>query len=370
MIKGIRKEVYACEAYVAGRSMDEVMEVYGLKQVIKLSSNENPYAPYEISKEAMLSEIPKINVYPEKNYKRLKKLLGEKFGVGTDYISLGHGAGNVLEEIAKTFLEEEDEVIVPKQTYRLYREISKIMGAKVVELSLDDTYSINLEDFKAALTTKTKLIWICNPNNPTGTIIPKKNFDYFVEALPEHTWMVIDEAYAEFMAPEERPDFIKYIKNKKNVIIVRTFSKYYGLAGARIGYVIADPEVITLYDAVSEPFNANRIALAGAVALIEHEDNTCQKYGDILIQDREMIYLALQAMGLNPIRSSGNFIFFSTPYPAAKVSELLLYRGILARPCNGWGYDHHLRVTVGTTEQNKVFLTELRSVLEFLSKQL
>lgn len=370
MIKGIRKEAYACEAYAAGRSMEEVMEDYGLARVIKLSSNENPYAPYEISRDAMHSEISRINIYPEKNYRRLKKLLGEKFGIGTDYISLGHGAGNVLEEIAKTFLEEGDEVIVPKQSYRLYREISKIMGARVVELSLDEAYSINLDDYSAAITPKTKLIWICNPNNPTGTCIPKEDFKNLVDALSEHTWMVVDEAYAEFMAAEERPDFIEYIKNKKNVIIVRTFSKYYGLAGARIGYIIADPEVIAMYDTVSEPFNANRIALAGAVALIEHEDKTCKKYGDILIHDRDLLYTELQAMGLSPIRSSGNFIFYGTPYPAAKVSELLLYRGILVRPCNGWGYNYHLRVTVGTTEQNKIFLTELRSVLDFLAELL
>lgn len=367
MIKGIRKEAYDCEAYVSGRSMDEVMEEYGLTQVIKLSSNENPYAPYEKCKEAMAAEIGRINVYPEKNFNKLKKLLGDKFGVDSDYISLGHGAGNVLEEIAKTFLEEGDEVIVPKQSYRLYREISKIMGARVVEISLDRNYSINLEDFKTALTPKTKLVWVCNPNNPTGTIIPKEQFHNFVESLPEQTWMVVDEAYSEFTNPEELPDLIKYIKAKKNVITVRTFSKYYGIAGARMGYLIADPEVITMYDTVCEPFNANRIALAGAVKLIENELNTCKKYGDILIHDRENMIEELKKMGYTPTSSKANFVFFRTPYNGAEVSELLLQRGILVRPCNGWGYNYHLRVTIGTTEQNKVFLKEIKKVLEILA---
>lgn len=366
MIKGIRKEAYDCEAYVSGRSMDEVMETYGLTQVIKLSSNENPYAPYEKCKEAMTAEIGRINVYPEKNFKKLKKLLGEKFGISSDYIGLGHGAGNVLEEIAKTFLEEGDEVIVPKQSYRLYREISKIMGAKVVEVSLDDNYSIDLDDFKAAINPKTKLVWICNPNNPTGSIIPKENFDDFVDSLPEHTWMVVDEAYSEFTNPEELPDLMNYIKGKKNIIAVRTFSKYYGIAGARMGYLVADPEVITMYDTVSEPFNANRIALAGAVELIQNELATCKKYGDIIIQDRERMSEELEIMGCTPFPSRGNFVFFCTPYPATEVSELLLQRGIIIRPCNGWGYNYHVRVTIGTTEQNEVFLRELKKVLEIL----
>lgn len=383
MIKGIRREAYDCDAYVSGRSMDEVKEAYGLSQVIKLSSNENPYAPFEKCREAMISEINRINIYPEKNFKKLKMLLGEKFGVSKDYISLGHGAGSVLEEIAKTFLEEGDEVIVPKQSYRLYREISKIMGAKVIEISLDESYSINPEDFIAAITPRTKLIWICNPNNPTGTVIQREKFENLVESLPEHTWMVVDEAYAEFADWEELPDIISYIRNRKNVISVRTFSKYYGLAGARLGYLIAHPEVIRMYDTVSEPFNANRIALAGAVTLIEHEDDICRKYGDLLIQDRELLNKELIKMGCIPTRSGGNFVFFrirdddvcqnancqdaicqnAVQRDAMAISNVLMHRGVIVRPCNGWGYPQHLRVSVGTTEQNQTFLRELETAL-------
>ncbi len=363
MIKGIREAAYACEPYVSGRSMDEIMEEYGLTQVIKLNSNENPYGPYEKCKEAMTAEISKINIYPERNYIRLKKLLGEMFGVDSDYISLGHGAGSVLEEIAKTFLEAGDEVIVPKQSYLLYREISKIMGARVMEIALDENYSIDLDAFQAAITPKTKLVWVCNPNNPTGTIIPKDKFDSFVDSLPEQTWMVVDEAYAEFTAAKKLPDLMKYIKNGKNVIAVRTFSKYYGLAGARMGYIIANPEIITVYDTVSEPFNANRIALAGAVELIKNERRTCKKYGDILVQDREWINEELAKIGCIPYPSQCNFVFFQTPCPAAKISELLLQKGIMIRPCGGWGYPNHIRATIGTTKQNQIFLKEIKNLL-------
>ncbi len=393
MIKGIRREAYDCEAYVSGRSMDEVKDLYGLSQVIKLSSNENPYAPFEKCREAMISEINRINIYPEKNYKKLKMLLGEKFGVSKDYISLGHGAGSVLEEIAKTFLEEGDEVLVPRQSYRLYREISKIMGAKVIEISLDESDCINPADYIAAITPKTKLIWICNPNNPTGTVIQKEKFETFIESLPEHVWMVVDEAYAEFADKEELPDMIPYIQNKKNVISVRTFSKYYGLAGARLGYLIAHPEVIQMYDTVSEPFNANRIALAGAVTLLEEEYDTCRKYGELLIRDREQLIEELIKMGCTPTPSAGNFVFFrirqnavcqdtvcqdtvcqdticqdtacrdDTGPNAVEISNILMQRGVIVRPCNSWGYPQHLRVSVGTTEQNQIFLRELHTAL-------
>jgi len=191
-----------------------------------------------------------------------------------------------------------------------------------------------------------------------------------VDALPEHTWLVVDEAYCEFANSNELPDLIKYIKAKKNVICVRTFSKYYGIAGARMGYLIADPEVVTMYDTVSEPFNANRIALAGAVELIEHEQETCKKYGDIIIHDREMMNDELIVMGCTPFPSRANFIFFSTPYKASEIGEMLLKRGIIVRPCNGWGYNHHLRVSIGTTVQNQVFLTEIKAILTVLAKEI
>ncbi len=237
------------------------------------------------------------------------------------------------------------------------------MGAKVIEISLDENYTINTADFMAAITPNTKLIWICNPNNPTGTVIQKAKFKEFIESLPEHIWMVVDEAYAEFADKEELPDMIPYIKNRKNVIIVRTFSKYYGLAGARLGYLIAQPEVIQMYDTVSEPFNANRIALAGAVTLLEEEDDTCRKYGELLIRDRERLNKALIKMGCTPTPSAGNFVFFRMRQDAMEISDILMHRGVIVRPCNGWGYPQHLRVSVGTTEQNQSFLRELQAVL-------
>lgn len=363
MVKGIRKEAYDCEKYVSGKSMDEVMAEYGLSSVIKLGSNENQYGPYETAYKAMQAEVGRINIYPEKNYIRLKELVGERLGVTGDWVSLGHGAGNVLDSVAKTLLEDGDEVIVPQQSYRLYREISKIMGAKVVEVPLNDAYTIDLEDFKKALTPKTKIVWICNPNNPTGSIIEKESFASFIDAMPEDCWMVLDEAYAEFCDPDLLPDVMKFIKEGKNVIDIHTFSKYYGLAGGRIGYLVASPEFVNWYDTVSEPFNANRIGLAGAVALMENREE-CKKYGNLMIKDREWLNEELTKLGCRCYPSYANFVFFETPYPAADVAEQLLQKGIIVRPCGGWGYDKHLRVSIGTTEQNKQFLRGIQEVFD------
>ena len=366
MVKGIRKEAYDCEKYVSGKSMDEVMAEYGLSSVIKLGSNENQYGPYETAFKEMQAEVGRINIYPEKNYIRLKELVGEKLGVTKDWVSLGHGAGNVLDSVAKTLLEDGDEVIVPQQSYRLYREISKIMGAKVIEVPLNDSYTIDLNDFKKALTPKTKIVWICNPNNPTGSIIDQDSFSSFIDAMPENCWMVLDEAYAEFCDSDLLPDVMKFIKEGKNVIDIHTFSKYYGLAGGRIGYLVASPEFVNWYDTVSEPFNANRIGLAGAVALMENEEE-CKKYGDLMIHDREWLNEELTKLGCKCYPSYANFVFFETPYSASEIGEKLLQKGIIVRPCGGWGYEKHLRVSIGTTEQNKEFLQGIKEVLQTMN---
>ncbi|MFA9380985.1 MAG: histidinol-phosphate transaminase [Acetanaerobacterium sp.] len=368
MIKGIRKYAYACEAYVAGKSMEDVKEEYGLNDIIKLGSNENAYGPYENASRMMREEIQRLNLYPENNFIRLKRLLGARFGVTAEHIGIGHGAGGVLDTIAKTFLEEGDEVLVPMQSYRLYREISKIMGATVKEISLDSDYTIDLDAYKAAMNDRVKLVWLCNPNNPTGTLFDNKKFEELVDALPENAWIVLDEAYAEFTDPKLLPDSIGYIKNHRKVISVHTFSKYYGLAGGRIGYMIADPEVITCYDTVSEPFNANRVGLAGAVATLESDGDNSKKYGDKMIEDREHMKTALSEMGCTVIASHANFVFFSTPFEGGAIGEWLLKKGIIVRPCGGWGYSHHIRVSIGNTSENELFLQEIGNALRHFAK--
>lgn len=360
----VRKEVERCSKYEAGKSMEQVMAEYGLTQVVKLGSNENSYGPFPNALEAMRQEVSRINVYPERNYYRLKELVGQELGLDSDWISLGHGAGNILDTIAKTFLEEGDQVILPKQSYGLYREISKIMGAEVVETPLDERYAVDWRSMAESLNDRTKLIWLCNPNNPTGSVLDLGGFDEFVDSLPTRTWLVMDEAYCQFADPTLLPPTLKYVKERKNVIMVRTFSKYYGLAGARIGFVAAQPKVIQCYDTVSEPFNANRIGLAGAVATLKEDREACQSCGERMVSDRKWMSGELEQMGCRVTPSQANFIFYETPYDAQLLGERLLRKGVIVRPCGGWGYGHHIRVSIGKPEENQSFLDAMKETLE------
>ena len=367
-INGARKEVYNAEAYVSGKSMEDVKKEFNLTRVIKLGSNENPYAPFPNALKAMIEELPLIGVYPETNFIKLKGILGKKFNLTSEYIGLGHGGGGVLETIARLFIESGDEVIVPTQSYRLYREISKLMGGVVREVSLDENFTISIENVIKTINPKTKLVWMCNPNNPTGTIVKKEDIDRLIDSLPKNAWLVLDEAYAEFSNKDELPDAIEYIKNNKRVLSVRTFSKYYGLAGARIGYVIASPNVINGFDTVSEPFNANRIALAGAIQCLTSDKENCDNAAKLLIEERERVSKELEKEDLKVVKSYSNFIFFKVPCDADQLGLFLLKRGIIVRPCGGWGYNNYIRVTVGKREEMDEFLEGLKEGLEIFIK--
>lgn len=366
MLTGVRKQTYSATAYVPGKSIDVVMEDYNLTEITKLGSNENNYAPFPTALAAMAAELPKINVYPEKNYVRLKKLLGDKFGLDENWIGLGHGAGNVLDTIAKTFLDDGDEVIIPRQSYNLYKEISWIMGATVKFVELNQEYTVDLKAVQAAITPKTKLIWLCNPNNPTGTLCNKDDVVSLLEALPPHGWLVMDEAYIEFADQNKIPDTIALIKEGYRLMSTRTFSKLYGLAGQRIGYLIANPELVACYDTVSEPFNSNRLGLAGAVATLQSGLDEVETAKKIMIADLKMMAQKLEEMGCTVMETHTNFLFFQTPFLTEEVNELLLRRGVIVRPCDPWGYHSHIRVSVGTTEENMVFLKNIAEVLALL----
>ena len=368
MIKEVRKEVYTCYPYVPGKSMDDVMDEYHLEHVVKLGSNENPYAPFDLSSKIMRDEVSKINTYPEKNFIKLKSILADSYNLRPEFVALGHGAGGVLDTLAKTFINSGDEIITAEQTYGLYGEISKGMGGILKLVPLTSDFKFDLLNVSKSITSKTKLIWLCNPNNPTGTVFEPDEFYSFMETLPEHVWVVLDEAYIEFAAKDKRIEVTRLIQQGKKIIKVGTLSKYYGLAGARIGYCVSQPDVITAYDTISEPFNANRIGLAGAVCVLTDDKPTADKVGNKIIEDRDNLINQLNELGCQCDISHTNFVFFSTPHKANELADKLLTQGVIVRPCAGWGFTHHIRVTIGTSEQNTIFLATLKETLALMDE--
>jgi histidinol-phosphate aminotransferase len=361
-VKGLRPEVLSMDPYEPGKTIEEVRRDLGLENIIKLGSNENPYAPFPGALEAMRAEVENTNRYPDIAFEEIKGLLADIHSVAPENIAISHGAEGMLQAMVKCFIETGDEVLLPSVTYALYRELSKLMGARIVDVPLRD-FTVDLESAASAVTDRTKLVWLCNPNNPTGTIIEPHLLDRLFERLPETAWVVLDEAYAEFTSKELLPDRARLIAQRKNIVSIRTFSKAYGLAGARLGYAIARNEVVTAIDTVSEPFNANRLGIAAGVAVLTRDREACERARLMIVADRKKISIQLEKMGLSVVPSHTNFVFFETPFSAAGVSDDLLKQGVIVRPCGGCGYDRAIRVTVGTGEENDIFLEALAKTI-------
>lgn len=367
-VAGIRDEILQAQAYVAGKTIEEVKREYGLSQVIKLGSNENPYAPFPAARAAMIAEIDRINEYPDASFRELRALIGKRFGRDASSVAIGHGAGGILETLASTFIRTGDEVILPTQSYGLYREISKVAGAQVRDVSLDEQYTIDPDAMREAITERTKLVWLCNPNNPTGTVVDLAAYERLRDALPPNAWLIVDEAYAEFAAEEKLPATAADL-DSHNVIIVRTFSKAFGLAGGRIGYAVARPEVITIIDTVSEPFNANRIGIAGARACLTDDRELVQQTLLRLQNSRAMLESELARRGMKVTPTHTNFVFFDLGTSADALAESMLRRGVIVRSASPWGYPTHLRVTMGTETENSVFLETLDAAMNDLVRE-
>jgi histidinol-phosphate aminotransferase len=361
-IKGVRRAVKGLKPYVPGKTIEEVRRELGLESIIKLGSNENAYAPFPAALKAMARELENSNRYPDIAFEEIKGLIAGLHGVEPENIAISHGAEGMLQAVVKSFLEEGDEVVIPEATYNLYRELSKLMGAAIVNVPMKGR-SIDLEAVKAAVREKTKLVWLCNPNNPTGTFFTHDELVELMDGLPEHTWVILDEAYAEFAPQGKLPDRGKLIKEGHNILSVRTFSKAYGLAGLRLGYGMARPEMITVIDTVSEPFNANRIGIAAGVAVLTEDREDCRRALGKIIKDRERMERKLRELGCDVTPSAANFVFFETPADCVTLADLMLQKGVIVRSCDIWGYDRGIRVTVGTSEEVDLFLETLRDAL-------
>lgn len=346
--------------YQPGKPIEDVKRELGLSEVVKLASNENPFGCSPRVQAVLAEEIANISLYPDGSAVELTGALAEYHRVNSDQIIFGCGSDEIIALIARAFFLPGDESVMADQTFSVYKSNADIEGAKSIEVPLKDGVH-DLEGMLQAIGPKTKIVWICNPNNPTGTIVTDSELTAFLDRVPEQVLVVLDEAYAEYVADPAYSNGISLLAKYPNLVVLRTFSKIYGLASLRIGYGVGQPGVIKLINQVREPFNTSRFAQAAAKASIaDHEFVADCKARNL--EGIRYLYEQFDRLGLEYFPAHGNFIMVNVKTKAAEMFQSLLRLGIIVRA--GFPvYPNHIRVTVGSAEQNAKFISALEQVL-------
>jgi histidinol-phosphate aminotransferase len=347
--------------YQPGKPVEEVKRELGLTEVVKLAYNENPFGCSPKAVEAIRRELDNVSIYPDGAAVDLTAALARKLGVEPDQIIFGAGSDEVILMIARAFLLPGDENITADQTFPQYRHNIEIENGVVVEVPLKNG-THDLPGMLAKVNPKTKIVWICNPNNPTGTIVTHDEVEWFLSQVPPSVMVVLDEAYCEYVDDPSFPDGLALLKKYPNLVLLRTFSKIYGLASLRIGYGIGRPELIRSINQVREPFNTSRFSQAAALAALEDEDfiARCRKANK---EGLATLRAAFDRLGLPAFPAYGNFIMVDVKRPAQEVFEALLRKGVIVRAGHKL-YPTHIRITVGSAEQNAKVIAALEAVLQ------
>ncbi|MGQ9817062.1 MAG: histidinol-phosphate transaminase [bacterium] len=348
--------------YQPGKPIEEVIRELNLKgEVIKLASNENPLGTSPLAIKAMRRALKESWLYPDDNCFYLKDVLAKKFNVSSDEIIVGNGSVEILPLVTLTYLNREDSAVISEGSFIWYKIAVHIAGAQLIETPMKN-YTHDLKAMADAVQKNTKLIFIANPNNPTGTIVTRKEVEEFFAKIPENVLVVMDEAYREYIDDPEFPDSFKIFKERENILILRTFSKIYGLAGARLGYGIARREIITNLMKLRISFNVNRISqIAGIAALDDHD--FIKKTIAINNGGKQFLYDAYKKLGLFYIPTHGNFIFVDFQKDSRIIFEALQKHGIITRTVKEYGFPNALRITIGTERQNRRLIRVLKKIL-------
>ncbi len=346
-------------AYEPGKPVEDLARELGLApgEIIKLASNENPLGPSPAARQAMIDTIDRAHFYPDGGGYYLREAVAEQLGLSMANVILGNGSNEIIEFLGHAYLQPGDEVVVAKHSFAVYRLMAQLFGAKVVDVP-DPGFIADLDGMLAAIAPRTKEVFIANPNNPTGTMVFQDDIDRFMERVPEHVMVVFDEAYFEFL--DEPPDVLKYVRAGRNVVVLRTFSKIQGLANLRIGYGLAAAEIIEVLQKARQPFNANGIAQAGALAGLRdqaHMDATRR----VTQEGRDFLQSEFLEMNLEFVPSHANFVLVRVG-DGKKVFDALLRRGLIVRAMGSYGLPEWIRVSVGTMPQNKAFIAALREL--------
>ncbi len=358
----IPQHILDLQPYVPGRTIDEIKRAYGINRVIKLASNENPLGVSPQAVQAMIASMHEINRYPDISSFLLREKLSEMFNVNSDAIITGHGSEAIMQAAVRTFLTNGDEVITCKGTFVGFYVMVNACGIKMILVPLKE-YKFDLNIIADAITPKTKIIYLANPNSPTGTFFHKDEFDDFMNNLPEGIIVIVDEAYFEFVKGNSLfPDSLDY--KLDNVITLRTFSKAYGLAGIRLGYGFGKPELIEHIHKVRLPFEPGVPSQAAGVAAL-NDKQFLDYYLELNNKGKEFFYSLYDRLGIEYVKSETNFVMsiFDSEDMVNKLSEKLLRKGVIVRPLRPFGLPHCIRVTVGLQEENEFYAKALEEVL-------
>ncbi len=352
--------------YVPGMSIEEVKQKYGLNQIVKLASNESLWGTPPSALDEIKKELYNLYLYPQSEPVKLKKEISKKLSIEEDSIILGNGTDEIIELIAKTFLSPGDKILVSENSFIRYKIAGNLMDAQVVELP-QDNFKIDLKGILKKIDTGTKVVYIDNPCNPTGTFITKsevKDFLEYVEQLPILPLIVFDEAYFEYVMNDNYCSVLEFKNKKVPLMILRTFSKIYGLAGLRIGYGISSPETISFINRIRPPFNTNRLAQAGAFGALRDE-NFIHEVARETEREKNKLYKEFDKLNLPYIISETNFILVKFGRDIVRpICEYLLKKGIILRPLAGYTLNDYIRVTVGKSEHNKKLIDSIKSFLK------
>ncbi|MBN2453567.1 MAG: histidinol-phosphate transaminase [Candidatus Omnitrophica bacterium] len=360
----VRQNILKVKQYVPGKPIEEVQRELGLKKVVKLASNENCMGPSPKAVEAVRKAVREVNRYPDASSFYLRKQVSKSLGVDEGSLIFGNGSDEIIGMAIRTFVGDGDEVVIARPTFLIYEIMCQLQNAVVKFVPLARGMKHDLKAMKEAITDKTKIVFIANPDNPTGTYVSRKELDEFFKGLPDEVIVFLDEAYFEFARYEfkDYPDGRDYLA-RPGVIVARSFSKAYGLAGLRAGYGISSPEIINYMERTREPFNMNLLAQAGAAAAVGDKSFLKKTLSHVTLQ-KKFFYSEFKKLGLDCVESATNFVLVNVKMDCKDLFSALLKRGVIVRDMKAWGLDTYIRVTVGTAAENRKFINALKGALK------
>lgn len=350
--------------YVPGKPIEEVERELGLTDVVKMASNENPLGPSPLAVEAIKEYLHKINLYPDGNCYYLKSALAEHYNLAEKNIVIGNGADELITLVGAAYLNPGDEIIMAKPSFSEYDFSARLMDAVPVYIPCKE-FRHDLKAMAAAVNEKTRIIYVCNPNNPTGTIVTHKELEEFLTELPPEILVVLDEAYYEYVGDPSYPHSLDFLRRGFNVLILRTFSKIYGLAGLRVGYGLADEQVISDLNTVREPFNVNSVAQVAARAALKDKEHM-EAVLRINTSGKEYLMREFTRLGLYYLPTEANFIFVKVGVDSRELFQKLLHKGVIVRTGDIFGYPQFIRVSIATEKANQRFIKALEECLQEL----